>query len=259
MHVLLSVEELRDFANSLQPESERNVRFRFEAVEINMNVHKSMQGRIIFSLLNSDGEKCIKIEIDEDEVYLADYYFITKLSECPKIRHETFFHFLKQLGNLYGKPVTLYDLSTKSFEFTKCRINSTIFALAGRPTFYERFGFQNADFRERIQFLGQRTLDDVIDRRLTRSDAPFLANLKSTGMTLQSTVSELANFLVSNCKRTHIHNKEFSRRSRMSVSRTRRYHDFVSSDTFSFLLAWLQSTIKKLKLYIPTRFEIPLQ
>lgn len=118
---------------------------------------------------NNDNRKCLQIKIDHDAVHLADYFYIagTMMYECPMKPqtmddHRRFLSkFLDFLAYAFHKHrITLTDGSFKNTG--SCTIPHSVFLVAGKTSFYERFGFRNDrqdKFGEAI-FVTQETVKD---------------------------------------------------------------------------------------------------
>jgi hypothetical protein len=102
------------------------------------------------SFLNNDQKECIVLDI-KSAIELMDYYHKVSITSCPRIPHNMFFYFLKQLGLVYGRDITLLDVSKKAIEHSDCVVAAPVFALAGYRTFYQRHGFQNEGFDDFVR------------------------------------------------------------------------------------------------------------
>ena len=226
--------ELRDILTTVQGGNNETVLVECEGYTYRVN----LTGKTIHFLNNQNQKHCIKIEINEDEVYLDDYYLEQDIqTDCPKLSHKLFFKFLRALGHLFKKPVKLIDASSKYLEHTVCRINSEIFSLAGKPTFYERFGFSNANYTRAINQLKDMTVAELIDihrvrqsSRTNKSQLRMKELLETFGMDLNTPVQTVANYVIRRCKSSHEYNKEFRRRGydafglEVPMVRTRRFN-----------------------------------
>jgi hypothetical protein len=96
----------------------------------------------------------------ENEFHLESYYFKAS-STCRRIPHDIFFnHFLSPLAKLLGvSEINLNDASTKQFK--NCTVPMIFFALAGKKTFYNAFGFESPIFDESIKMLRKSTLAEL--------------------------------------------------------------------------------------------------
>ena len=81
--------------------------------------------------------------------------------DCLRIPNDWFFNdFLIPLGKaLNAKRIILNDASSK--QFTSCAVPMIFFALAGKQTFYNRYGFVNKRFDRYVEKLKTRTLRDI--------------------------------------------------------------------------------------------------
>jgi hypothetical protein len=198
---------------------------------------------------------CIDIDIDPYAVYLRNYYLGGAIRHCPKIPHEIFFALLKELGNVYQKEVSLVDMSSKTFDNTNCgRIYSEIFALAGLRTFYERFGFENGTFSERIERLQTMTLEELLSyrnkrhsERLDKERIKAVRLLSHFGMDLSITVESFAAFLVDACKRAERHNFEYDRREKKGTRATRGFDHRHETASHGVLIEWFFKVLRELK------------
>jgi hypothetical protein len=222
---------------------------------------KVKPGKIMFLDNDKTETPCIQIDIYEQEVHLSYYYLQRKIrTDCPLLDHKLFFKFLRKLGEVYERSVTLDDYSRHDYENTFCMVYGYLFSLAGKPTFYERFGFRNPTYTKEIKTVQKMTLTELMDakRTLRRSNRldPTLPKAKraieSFGMTMDSTVKELASFLIQECKAKDVYNKEFIRRGydtwnseNRPMVRTRKYNKpEQQTKTHEMVLKWLDRRIK---------------
>ena len=203
---------------------------------------------------------CITIEVKTHQVDLSYYYLRRNIrKDCPPLDHKLFFKFLRKLGEVYDRPVTLLDLSSQNLENTDCIIEGTIFSLAGKPTFYERFGFRNQTYTDQIKRLQTMTVEEFMDlpqpvRRSYRLDKTFQKvkrAIESFGMSMSTTVKKMATFLVEECKSKEVYNKEFVRRGYNAwnstdrpMVRTRKYkRPEQSTGNHAMILRWLTNRL----------------
>jgi hypothetical protein len=250
-------EELPKLTSSLE-ENRVDAIVRFNGHRLKVKVS---QDQIDF-LTEDKHSSCINLVIEPDSIYLDSYYFYTEMEKCPHVPHAVFFSFLKRLTQIYNRPATLVDLSRKSLDHTYCEIRATVFSLAGYPTFYERFGFKNDQYKETIRQLQPLPLGDLLalqKRRQSRRINPNVKKiekyLQKVGMNWSTPVKTLAQFLVRSCKQAHAHNKEFSRRA--SMARTRKFARSMDSKTLGVLLDWLGfDVLRNLKQDMPYLFTL---
>jgi len=250
-------EELPKLTSSLE-DNHVDAVVRFNGRRLKLKVS---QDQINF-LTEDKQSSCINLVIEDDSIYLDSYYFYTEIENCPHVPHALFFSFLKRLTQIYARPATLVDLSQKSLDYTYCQIRAAVFSLAGYPTFYERFGFQNDQYKETIRQLQPLPLGDLLalqKRRQSRRINPNVKKiekyLQKVGMNWSTPVKTLAQFLVRSCKQAHAHNKELIRRE--SMVRTRKFARSMESKTLSVLLDWLGvDVLRNLKQDMPYLFTL---
>ena len=116
-------------------------------------------GNIFLSFIK-DRKECIGIDYVKGELHLGNYYFNTPV-DCVRIPNDWFFNeFFIPLGYaLKVKKITLNDSSTKTL--TSCTVPMIFFALSGKQTFYNRYGFVNKKFDRYIEKLKKMTLRDT--------------------------------------------------------------------------------------------------
>ena len=118
--------------------------------------------------VTEDQSPCITLVFSANSVHLESYYFKAPAT-CRRIPHDIFFnHFLSPLAKLLGaSEINLNDASTKKFK--NCTVPMIFFALAGKKTFYNAFGFESQIFDESVKMLRRSTLSE-------------LSNVKSPGI-----------------------------------------------------------------------------
>lgn len=128
----------------------------YGSYEIKIQHHN---GNIFISFIK-DGKECIGIDYVKGELHLGNYYFNTP-DDCVRIPNDWFFNeFFIPLGYaLKVKKLTLNDASTKTL--SSCTVPMIFFALAGKQTFYNRYGFVNKKFDRYIEKLKKRTLSEI--------------------------------------------------------------------------------------------------
>ena len=158
---------------------------------------------MFISFLNSEGKECIGLDYNDNVLYLGNYYFNT--TNCIRIPNDWFFNeFLKPLAKLLKvERIVLHDSSTK--QFTSCNVPMIFFALAGKQTFYNRYGFVNKRFDRYIEKLKTKTLRDIeVTNSLVLAKGKHLPIslmkrlIKSTY--LDKPIPEIANFVLDTCK-----------------------------------------------------------
>ena len=137
-------------------ETYKNKIVRYSGYEIKIQHHN---GNIFISFINN-GKECIGIDYVKGELHLGNYYFNTPI-DCVRIPNDWFFNeFFIPLGYaLKVKSLSLNDSSTKTL--TSCTVPMIFFALAGKKTFYNRYGFVNKKFDRYVEKLKKRTLRDI--------------------------------------------------------------------------------------------------
>ena len=174
----------------------------YSGYEIKIEHHN---GNIFISFINSSGKECIGVDYYKNgELHLGNYYFNTP-KNCLRISNDWFFNeFLKPLGKvLKVKSITLNDSSSK--QFTSCVVPMIFFALAGKQTFYNRYGFINKRFDRYVEKLKTKTLRDIeITNSLVLSKGKTLPialmkRLIKSGY-LDKPIPNVAQFVLDTCK-----------------------------------------------------------
>jgi hypothetical protein len=182
--------------------TKKNKVIEYSGYDIKIQHHK---GNVFISFINTSGKECIGVDYYKNgELHLGNYYFNTP-SNCLRIPNDWFFNeFLKPLGKkLKVKSITLNDASSK--QFTLCAVPMIFFALAGKQTFYNRYGFVNKRFDRYIEKLKTRTLHDIeITNSLVLSKGKTLPialmkRLIKSGY-LDKPIPEVAQFVLDKCK-----------------------------------------------------------
>jgi len=150
-------------------------------------------------------EPCITVVFSENEVHLGSYYFKAP-STCYRLPHDIFFnHFLSPLAKLFGaSEINLNDASTK--QFRNCTVPMIFFALAGKRTFYNAFGFENTIFDESVKLLRRSSLAEMskiqspgIVFNKMFNDFELTRKIQQSGYFYKS-VSSVAQFVVNTCR-----------------------------------------------------------
>lgn len=128
----------------------------YVTMQQNGNNYKfDIEGCITFSYIPSSWED------GEDEIHLDYYYFNSGCRGNLLMSHKTFFAFLDMVGKkLEVAELNLVDASSKDLKW--CNLPVHIFALAGDPTFYERYGFANPQFAAHIQRIRMLPLSEFV-------------------------------------------------------------------------------------------------
>jgi len=167
-------------------------------------------GNIFLSFLNHEGKECIGIDYDGHNMHLGNYYFNTP-GDCVRVPNDWFFMvFLTQLSEALGaKKILLNDASTKKFD--SCTVPMIFFALAGKGTFYNHYGFRNKIFEDYVEKFKTKKLRGLTDPDIRNSAGvlssgkpiPFkmMDQLILHGM-LDKPIPEVAQFVLNTCKRT---------------------------------------------------------
>lgn len=155
--------------------------------------------------ITTDNSPCITVVFTEREVHLESYYFKAHMT-CRRIPHDIFFnHFLFPLATLLGATeINLNDASTKQFK--NCTVPMIFFALAGKSTFYKRFGFESPIFDESVKMLRKTSLAELSNVESpgiiinTRFDNFKLASkIRESGFFYKK-MSTIAQFVVNTCR-----------------------------------------------------------
>jgi hypothetical protein len=181
--------------------TKENKVIKYSGYDIRIEHHK---GNVFISFI-TDGKECIGVDYYKNGVLtLGNYYFNTP-ENCLRIPNDWFFNeFLIPLGKaLKAKRIILNDSSSK--QFTSCVVPMIFFALAGKQTFYNRYGFVNKRFDRYIEKLKIRTLRDIeVTNSLVLSKGKTLPitlmkRLIKSGY-LDTPIPEVAQFVLDTCK-----------------------------------------------------------
>jgi hypothetical protein len=195
----MDIDDIDDFVSEIKDKMNKII--NYHGYRINIQHHN---GSIIISFINSDGEECIGVDYGHGVLHLGNYYFNTPV-DCLRIPNDWFFNeFLIPLGKaLKVKHITLNDASSKKFDL--CTVPMIFFALAGKQTFYNRYGFVNKKFDRYIEKLKKRTLRDIeVDNSLVLSRGKTLSSslLKRLirAKMLDKPIPEVAQFVLNTCQ-----------------------------------------------------------
>ena len=185
----------------LEINTKENKIVRYSGYEIKIEHHK---GNVFISFI-TDGEECIGVDYYKNGVLTLGNYYYNTPADCLRIPNDWFFNeFLKPLGKaLKAKRIILNDASSK--QFTSCAVPMIFFALAGKQTFYNRYGFVNNRFDRYVEKLKTRTLRDVeVTNSLVLSRGKTLPialmkRLIKSGY-LDTPIPEVAQFVLDTCK-----------------------------------------------------------
>jgi hypothetical protein len=162
-------------------------------------------GNVYISFINSAGEECIGVDHYKNGVLTLGNYYYNTPADCLRIPNDWFFNeFLIPLGKLLKvKRIILNDASSK--QFRSCTVPMIFFALAGKQTFYNHYGFVNKRFDRYVEKLKTRTLRDievtnslVLSRGKTLPIA-LMKRLIKSGY-LDKPIPEVALFVLDTCK-----------------------------------------------------------
>jgi len=170
---------------------------------VELGMRETDEGDFKYALTINDECIVVYINMDKRVLYLASYYYNKSITNCvPKGKkdiplHKDIFSFLKQLARLLEfSGVTLTDGSTKTFD--PCKVNYYIFSWAGKPTFYEQFGFHNADYTKFIEKTRKKTIKSLLKKE-------FDYKLLEPPLTEKSKMKDVAEFIYTNCKTPSSH------------------------------------------------------
>ena len=183
-------------------EIKKNKIIQYHGYNIQLRYHR---GGTFISFINTDGQECIGVDyFPNGPLSLGSYYYNTP-ADCIRIPNDWFFNeFLIPLGKaLKVKKIVLNDASTKKFD--SCTVPMIFFALAGKQTFYNRYGFVNKKFDRYIEKLKKKTMRDIeVDNSLVLSRGKTLPSsllkrlIKSK--ILDKPIPEVAHFVLNTCK-----------------------------------------------------------
>lgn len=194
-----------DFVSEIKKNENKIVKYHGYDVRI-----EHYKGNIYMSFI-TEGEECIGVDYYSNGVLtLGNYYFNTP-SNCLRIPNDWFFNeFLKPLGiALKVKRIILNDASSKKFD--SCTVPMIFFALTGKQTFYNRYGFVNKRFDRYIEKLKHKKLRGIIDKDI-RTNSLTLSPGKALPLALirrlidskflDKYLPEVAQFVIDTCKKT---------------------------------------------------------
>jgi len=194
---------INDFVSELKKKENKIV--KYHGYDIKIEHHKEN----IFISFITGGEECIGVDFYKNGVLsLGNYYFNTP-SNCLRIPNDWFFNeFLKPLGvALNAKRIILNDASSKQFD--SCTVPMIFFALTGKQTFYNRYGFVNKRFDRYIEKLKHKKLRGIIDKDI-RTNSLTLSHGKALPLALirrlidskflDKSLQDVAQFVIDTCK-----------------------------------------------------------
>lgn len=200
--------ELKELAEEIKKEDPLEfVTIQIQEDEYALQIRKGKkakygrEGDTWLYFLTEDKSPCITLVFSESEVHLESYYF--KAPEtCRRIPHDIFFnHFLSPLAKLLGaSEMNLNDASTKKFK--NCTVPMIFFALAGKSTFYKRFGFESPIFDESVKMLRKSTLAElsmVESPGILFNDYELTRIIKESGFFYKK-MSTVAKFVIDTCR-----------------------------------------------------------
>jgi hypothetical protein len=254
-----STEELEEsqrkidaIANKLQQLNELPelpVQNRFDIAYDGYTFHLTLGPDEILFQNNSRTENCIEIMILEDIELLNYYYYYNNLQRCPYIPHAVFFKFIKQLGIVYNKDVTLTDLSSKQIEHTDCNISAIVFSMSGLQTFYQRFGFVNEDYDAFIKETKQMSFAVFMKKAgHDENHEQMLRILRAMGLNGQSTMRHIAKTIVSKCKKTSVRKSRQLKSTRSSFSRKTSSYATASTEDIAKLASVIELSFNRMVL-----------
>lgn len=155
--------------------------------------------------VTEDKSPCITVVFSANTVHLESYYFQAP-ETCRRIPHDIFFnHFLSPLAKLLGaSEINLNDASTKKFK--NCTVPMIFFALAGKRTFYNAFGFESPIFDESVKMLRKTSMAELSNVESpgiiinTRFDNFKLASKIRESGYFYKKMSTIAQFVVNTCR-----------------------------------------------------------
>jgi hypothetical protein len=126
----------------------------------------------IFSLSLTSENNCFTFIIDKciqfsyctgtQEISLDSYYYDRKCRGKQTIPHATFFKFLDLFAHKFKvREINLQDVSVQHLNW--CNLPVEIFAMAGRQTFYGRYGFENPAFDAKMRKIGDMFIDELVN------------------------------------------------------------------------------------------------
>jgi hypothetical protein len=200
---LIHLNNLTDFVSELKKNENKIVKYHGYDIKI-----EHYKGNIYMSFI-TEGEECIGVDYYSNGVLtLGNYYFNTP-SNCLRIPNDWFFNeFLKPLGiALKAKRIILNDASSKTFD--SCTVPMIFFALTGKQTFYNRYGFVNKRFDRYVEKLKRKKLRGIIDKDI-RANSLTLSPGKALPLALtrrlidskflDMPLPEVAQFVIDTCK-----------------------------------------------------------
>lgn len=191
--------DINDFVSELKDKENKII--QYHGYKIRIEHHK---GNIFISFITG-GEECIGVDYYKNGVLTLGNYYYNTPADCLRIPNDWFFNeFLIPLGKtLKAKRIILNDASSKKFDL--CTVPMIFFALAGKQTFYNRYGFVNKKFDRYIEKLKKRTMRDIeVDNSLVLSPGKTLSSslLKRLirAKMLDTPIPEVAQFVLDTCQ-----------------------------------------------------------
>ena len=191
--------DIDDFVSELKDKENKII--QYHGYKIRIEHHK---GNIFISFITGR-EECIGVDYYKNGVLTLGNYYYNTPADCLRIPNDWFFNeFLIPLGKaLKVNRIILNDASSKKFD--SCTVPMIFFALAGKQTFYNRYGFVNKKFDRYIEKLKKRTLRDIeVDNSLVLSPGKTLPSslLKRLikAKIMDKSIPEVAQFVLNTCK-----------------------------------------------------------
>jgi len=123
-----------------------------------------------FTCLNRDNRQCLRFIVENDHVYLSDYFYKNgndtyqcEMAPRTMAEHDQLLVSLMDFVAYVFKKhaVKLSDASFKTYD--RCTLPQSVFLVAGKQSFYQRFGYEpeDANFFAAALFDTQETKDRV--------------------------------------------------------------------------------------------------
>lgn len=132
---------------------------------IQLSIDPDDDENLLIEFLNENGQSCITIAVMKNgDLNLQSYYYNSY--RCERIPHEWFFNvFLKPLLKyIKGTVIELYDASYQVLP--NCSLDALILSISKNKTFYQRYGFENAQFSSFLTDLATLSVNDVYEALL---------------------------------------------------------------------------------------------
>jgi hypothetical protein len=175
--------------------------FKFDPIKVLFNF-----GFSYIVLNSSDDKPCIQLRLTEHGLDLMRYFYKVDKKTCPYVTHEAFFKILDFFSYFFDKKVGVKDNSVKVLN--DCTLDVMTMSLVKNKTFYNRYGFENATFAEKLEEIGKSVntktkelRDLILQNSLSKNTS--VQHLAKKILSGDATLKETAIFFYTLCEQQH--------------------------------------------------------